>query len=131
MVKMTVQTRMDVKKVLRKKKRGNLDSLGKAGAYVRTVMSRTIGSNKKPRPPGRPMTSPTRRAKKSILFHASKETESVVIGPSHRIMGKSMHAHEFGRKHKGVQEPARPFAVPSLEKSQEKLSPFWRGSITE
>lgn len=129
MVEIKVRTRMDVQKVLRRSRRGGLDSLGRAGAYLRTVMKRTLGNRKNPRAPGQPASSPTGHARRSILFAVDKRSESVIVGPSYRRVGRAMYAHEFGRKHHGQKFPARPFAGPALQKALPALSPFWQGVI--
>jgi len=129
MISMTVRTRDEIPKVIRKAKRANIDSIGRAAAFTRGVMKRKLSKRKKPRPPGQPAASPTGRAKKSVLFAYDRRSDSAIIGPSHNIVGRSMHAHEFGTKHKGDRFPARPFAGPTIEDVSPKLSQFWRGSI--
>lgn len=130
MVTMTVKTRDEIPKLLRKAERENLDSLGKASVFIRKIMRKPMTKRKKPRPPGQPVASPKSRAKKSILFAVDKIDDSAVIGPAAHIVGKVMGAHEFGRPYKGQEVEARPFAGPALEKASPQLAPFWRGSIT-
>lgn len=125
-----VRTRLDVQKILRAKRRGNPDSLVRAGAYLRRVMRSTIGRTKKPRAAGKAMSSPTGSARRSILFGVDKRNDSVVVGPSVKLFGKAGQYHEFGRKRYGRKYPERPFAAPSLTKSKDKLDQFWSGSIT-
>lgn len=129
-VEIRVRTRSDVQKVLRRARRANLDSLYRAGAYLRTVMKRTLGRRKTPRAPGKPATSPKGYASKSILFAVDSRRESVIVGPSYRRVGRVMHAHEVGGKHHGQRFPARPFAGPSLDKARPALAPYWRGVIS-
>lgn len=129
MLDLQIRTRSEIPKVLRAQRRGNIDSLGRAGAYQRAVMQNTIGRGKKPRPAGQPATSPKGFARRSVLFYVDKVRDSVIIGPSYRIVGRVMHAHEKGSKHKGQKMPARPFAGPSVQKAAPKLSQFWRGSV--
>lgn len=131
MIAITIQTRDEIPGLIRKAKRGQIDSIGRASAYTRTVMKRTLGKRKKPRPEGEPATSRTGRARRSILFAVDAPDQSAIIGPAHRFVGRSMSAHEFGRSHKGDKMPARPFAGPSLEKATPKLAPFWRGAVTK
>ena len=129
MIYMKVTTRDEIPKVIRKAKRGQMESIWRASGYVRTVMRNTLGKKKTPRPPGQPATSRTGRARSSILFAADKRDQSSIIGPSYRMVGRSMQAHEFGIKYKGDKFAARPFAGPSIDKATPKLAPFWRGAV--
>lgn len=131
MIEVKIKTRDEIPKLMRKAKRANLDSLGKSGAYTRQVMKSKLTKRKKPRPPGQSVASPTKRARKSILFAVDKIDDSVVIGPSANLVGRVMSAHEFGTPYKGDKIKARPFAGPALEKATPKLAPFWRGSVSK
>lgn len=128
-VGLKIRTRLDVQRLLRAKKRSEITTLPRVGAYVRTTMKRKIGSRKSPRGPGSPMTSKTGRARRSILYAVLKARGSVIIGPSARFVGRSAAAHEHGKKYKGDHFKARPFATPTLESSIPKLGPLWRGSM--
>ena len=131
MVEMKVTTRLEVQKVLKIKSRRAYDTLGRAGAYTRAVMRNTIRSNKKARPGGKPMTSPTKLARSSIVFSVNEKDESVQIGPKYSILGRIGSVHEFGGMFRGRKYPARPFAAPTIPKVQPKLAEFWRGTVTE
>lgn len=129
MVSMKVKTRDDIPRVLRAAKRANIDSITRAAAYTRTVIKRKIGRRKSPRAKGQAMTSRTGRATKSIVFAADKQNQTAIIGPTHRVVGRSLSAHEHGGKFKGDKFDKRPFAQPGLEAATPKLDSFWRGSL--
>jgi len=131
-VQMKIKTRDDVKKVIRAKRRGEPKTLGRVGAITRGAMKRTLGRpTKKPRAPGRPMSSPTKRAKKGILFSVNERRGVVQIGPSIRMVGLSANAHEFGKNFKGNAYEARPFAKPTIEQMAPKAPRFWANSLKE
>ena len=129
MISITVKTRDDIPKAIRAARRGNIDSLGKAGAFTRGVMKRTIGRAKNPRPEGQPMASATGRARGAVLFAVEAERGRVLIGPTHKRAGQWAAAHEHGLKYKGQRFAARPFAAPTLPKVDHKIAEFWRGFI--
>lgn len=129
MVGMKVKTRDDIPRVLRAAKRAKIDSITRAAAYTRTVIKRKIGRRKSPRAKGQSMTSPTGRGTKSIVFAADRKSETAIIGPTHRVVGRSLSAHEHGGKYKGDKIAKRPFAEPGLEAAAPKLDDFWRGSL--
>jgi hypothetical protein len=130
MLDLQVRTRSEIPKVLRAAKRAKITSLGRAAAYTRGVMRNTLGRRKTPRPPGQPAASPTNKARRSVLFYYDRVKEVAIIGPSYRMVGRVMYAHEKGKRYKGDKFPARPFGEPTIRKAAPKLSEFWRGSVT-
>jgi hypothetical protein len=132
MITMTVQTRMDVKKVMRKAKSANIDSLGRAGAYIMTTARRSIrkqGKRVKSNPPGKPPRTKAKRLPRGIRFKVEKAKERVIVGPTHSSVGRSGAAHEHGIKHKGDAFAERPFMGPALKITTPKLPANWSGSI--
>ena len=131
MAKPKTRTKFDAKKIRAMVKRGNIDSLGRAGALLRTVARRTIrkkGVKNLPSKPGQPPKT-TGPLKKSILFEVEKDKSAVVIGPSSDIVGNVAKAHEFGGEFRGIRYPARPFMGPALIKVTPQLPRLWAKSI--
>ena len=134
MVKMKVETRLDVKKIMRKAERGNIDSLYKAAGYVRKTarsMIKRRGKGKKTQhsAPGKPPRTKNGRLKRSMRFAVEAKKQRAIIGPTYEGMGGSAAAHEFGGTHKGDRFPARPFMGPTNQITADKLPEKWRGSI--
>lgn len=143
-----VTTNFERRAVRNAVKKANFTSLGKAGAFVRQVMRRSIrkrGVGGKPSAPGQPpkSTGPLREA---ILFELSPQKDDVSIGPSFGGFGKLGRVHEDGLRVPGKQffktpdgrsksrrvvrdYPERPFAEPALKKSQPRLQKFWANSV--
>lgn len=126
-----VKTKFDPAKIRAAVKRGNIDSLGRAGALVRTVARRSLrrrGVKKLPSRPGQPPKT-TGPLKRSILFEVEKDKSAVVIGPSSDIVDDVGTAHEFGGQFRGVQFPKRPFMGPALIKVTPQLPRLWAKSV--
>jgi hypothetical protein len=67
-----------------------------AGAYIRGIAQRLLGSKKKkPNQPGLPPRSPTKRLKNAVLFQVEGKA-GVVIGPRRSVIAAIGHTHEFG-----------------------------------
>ena len=124
-----VTSRMDVQKILRRSKRGQINSLGRASALVRTIASRSIRSSKKSAPEGRPPHTQTKRLRRGIVFAVEKSKGRSVIGPSHDFVGQSGMAHEFGGKYRNEKYPKRPFMHPALQKATPQLPRHWAGML--
>lgn len=145
-VKVTTDFR---RRALRKAgKDANFNSLGRAGAFIRQIMRRSIRRRKRggdPSLPGKPPKSegPLRDA---ILFEVSQQKDDVAIGPTFGGFGKLGAIHEEGGSEmakvftkspdgritsKTVRKeyPARPFAAPALEKARPRLQRFWANSV--
>lgn len=125
MIKMKAHTNFDIAKVQKIRDREDYRTLGRAGAFVRSVMRRKVGRRKTPRPAGQPMASPSGLARSSIVFSVDRKSRSVVIGPLKRMFGGLGQLHEFGGVYKGRRYPARPYSQPSLEQAQPKIDEFW------
>jgi len=126
-----VRIRFDKKAIEKAVKRSNIDSLGRAGALVRTIARRSIrrkGVQNKPSKPGNPpkTTGPLRR---SILFEVAKDKQDVIVGPSSDFVDNVGKAHEFGGKFRKEKFPKRPFMGPALEKASPRLPKLWAKSI--
>jgi len=127
-----VTTRSDVKKVIRKIRRENPRTLGHAGGYIRKVAYRSIRPRKdrtKHSPKGSPPYTHTKRLPKSILYFVDKRRDSVIIGPSHRLIGIAGAEHEHGADWRKPMPDKRPFMQPALEKTAPKLPRQWQGFL--
>lgn len=129
-------------------KDANFTSLGRAGAFIRQVMRRSIrrrATGGKPSLPGQPPKSegPLRDA---IRFEISPQKDDVAIGPTFGGFGKLGFIHEHGGSEIGKvfertpdgriksrkvrkKYPARPFALPALEKARPRLPRLWANSV--
>ena len=129
------------RKALQKvQKEATFNSLGRAGAYIRTVMRNSIkrrGRGGKPSQAGKPPKS-TGPLKDAILFELSPQKDDVAVGPTFGGFGKLGRVHEEGGTFKGLnfegditlkRYPKRPFAAPALQKSLPRISSFWKSSI--
>lgn len=125
-----VNTRLDVQKILRKSRRGQINSLNRGAALVRTIASRSIRVNrKKPSAAGSPPHTQTKRLKRGIVFAVEKGRGRAVIGPSHDFVGPSGMAHEFGGRYGKERYPKRPFMQPALTKAAPQLPKHWAGIL--
>jgi hypothetical protein len=129
MVKLKVKTRDQTKKVLSKAKKGNIKSLGHAGAAVRLTARRRIRRSKKPAAEGSPPHTRRGQLKRAIAYAVEKDKGRVVIGPKQEIVGTSGKAHEFGGRYRDEQYEQRPFMGPALEKVQDRLPALWANSV--
>lgn len=136
-------------------KDANFTSLGRAGAFTRQVMRRSIRRRKKggkPSAPGKPPKT-TGPLKNAILWEMSQQKDDVAIGPTFGAFGTVGELHERGgtdnapvvKKVRGARGrftgerkitgfvtrryPKRPFAVPALEKARPRLPKLWANSV--
>ena len=130
MIRFRVKTVFRTQLLERKVKKGNIKSLGRAGATIRLIARRSIRRRKKASAPGKPPhTRGKALLKKAILFAVERQREKVIIGPDFRVVGPAGRAHEFGGRFRGEQIPARPFMGPALTKTKDKLPKMWAGSV--
>ena len=129
MFEMKVQTRMDVKKLLRKARRANIESLDHAGGAIRLTARRSIRKSPNPSAPGRPPHTRRGLLRKSILYAVDKARQMVVIGPAYGVVGRSATAHEFGGRYRRQHYQKRRFMGPALEKTRNRLPRYWAASI--
>ena len=129
MVGLTIRTRNDVPKVLRKLRRANIESLGHAGASLRLIARRSIRRSSKPAAPGRPPHTRRGRLRRAILYAVEAQDQRVVIGPAHAMVGPSAMAHEFGGRFRKSRYDRRPFMGPALAKIKDRLPRMWAGSV--
>ena len=132
MIGAKAKTKFDTKKVAGAARKGNITSLGHAGAAIRLVARRSIKSSDKPSAPGSPPhTRKRKRLKNAIKYAVAKDRQSVVIGPDVEVAGTSGKAHEFGGHYKREQYDKRPFMGPALEAIKPRLPAMWAGSVKE
>ncbi|MBE7466813.1 MAG: hypothetical protein HS116_25360 [Planctomycetes bacterium] len=103
MATVRVKARVDRPKVTRKAKAASIQSLGRAGAYLRGIARRSIKVSPVASEPGKPPRSRQGRLKNAIVFAVEKDKTRVVIGPAASDVGKIGRTHEFG----GTESPKK------------------------
>lgn len=129
MVTANVRAKFDKKKVTGGARKGNITSLGHAGAAVRLTARRSIRKSRAASAPGTPPNTRRGRIKNAIKYAVLPDKQSVVIGPDAEIAGTSAKAHEFGGRYRRERYEKRPFMGPALEKNKSRLPEMWAGSI--
>lgn len=129
MVKTKAKTKFDPRKLKAAAKRGNITSLGHAGAAIRLAARRSIKKSKKPSPPGAPPHTRKGRVRNAIKYAVVAAAQSVVIGPDHAVAADSGAAHEFGGRYRQENYDKRPFMGPALQKIKDRLPTLWAGSV--
>jgi hypothetical protein len=110
-------------------KRANITNLGHAAAVIRLQARRSIRKAKGPSTSGTPPHTRKGRLRNAIKYAVSKSPPSAVIGPDAAVAGTSGKAHEFGGKYKRQQYDRRPFMLPALEKTRNRLPSTWANSV--
>ena len=132
-------------KVLAKASAGARRALMKQGAYLRTVAKRSISTKPKPSRPGHPPRSVTGLLRDFLIFRFDQSAQSIVVGPAFLSGSKvkptipeiletggvemSMVRRGRGYQRRPVAIAPRPYMAPALERSQQKLSQFWKDSL--
>jgi len=129
MIGMNAKIRFNTPRVRKAVNRGNVRSLGHAGARIRLRAKGSIRKRKGPSARGKPPHTHRKRLPRAILYKVEPERESAVIGPTYTKAGRWAEAHEKGRRYKGHLFPARPFMGPALEKERASLPKLWAGSV--
>jgi hypothetical protein len=129
MVGAKVRTTFDGKKLRNAVAKGNITSLGHAGAAIRLQARRSIKKAKGASSPGSPPHTRKGRLRNAIKYAVTGGKQSVVIGPDAEVAGTSGTAHEFGGAYKRERYTKRPFMGPALEQVQDRLPPMWEGSV--
>lgn len=117
---MTLAEVVDIKitwtpeRVERAAQAASINSLGKAGAYIRGIAAKSIGKSDEASAPGDPPHSRKGQLKKSILFKVDTGGASVVVGPTRTGIGLIGNTHEFG----GIEGPKK---LPVLRAANWKL----------
>jgi hypothetical protein len=124
-----VKTQFDADKVVKAVRKGSIVSLGHAGAAIRLTARRSIRKSAKPSPAGTPPHTRKGRIRNAIKYAVIAAAQSVLIGPDVEVAGTSGKAHEFGGRYKREMYDRRAFMGPALEKTKDRLSPLWAGSI--
>lgn len=102
---------------------------GHAAALIRRDARESIIPDPlgKSAPAGRPVSTRKGQVKRAIVFAADKY--GAVIGPTARLVGRSMSAHETGGRYKGTEFPARPTMVPAMMRQAPRFAGLFQGSI--
>jgi len=129
MIGVTVRTRSDIPKVIRKARKANIVNLAHAGAAIRLTARRSIRKSKKSSPAGSPPHTRQGLMRRAILYGVEKEKQRVTIGPAYSKAGPSAMAHEHGGRFRGRRYKKRAFMGPALKKMKSKLPRKWAGSI--
>jgi len=129
MIGITVKTKSETKKVIKKAKDANIKSLSHAGGALRKIAMRSFQKKAGASPPGSPPHTHTKRLPKAILYAVDKRRQLVIVGPAVHLAGQVGKAHEFGGYYMGSYYPRRPFMRPALEKIRDKLPRFWLASV--
>lgn len=124
---LTVDTFID--ELVIAEERARIENFGHAAAAIRkdaiaSIMPDPLGKSS---PPGKPVATRRGQVKRAILYSADKF--GAVIGPTARVVGTSMSAHEFGGDYKGERYPKRATMGPALERQTDRFAGSWRGSI--
>lgn len=120
---------IDRRRIKRAVDRSTFRNLGHAGGAIRLTARRSIRRGKKPSPPGSAPRTRRGQLKRAVVYAVRKDKQSVVVGPTHEIVGPSAMAHEFGGKFRGEQYDRRPLMGPALEKNLDRLPKLWAGSV--
>lgn len=146
---MTVKANLDgmrrfTERVVRRAERAREKVLKKSGAYVRQVAKNSLRSvppkDKRYSKPGEAPFSRLGHLKHMILFAYDHRTKSVVVGPALiRSSSQVPRILERGgtetvlmgkeRKPTSVRYQARPYMVPAVMKSLDKIKEHWRDQI--
>jgi phage gpG-like protein len=121
--------KFDRRKIERAMRDNSIRSLGHGGAAIRLAARRSIRRSKKSSRVGTPPHTRFGQLKRSLRYSVEKARQSVLIGPTYSVVGRSAAAHEFGgRYHKQIY-PKRPLMGPALNKIAPRLPKLWAGSI--
>jgi len=119
-------------------------SLYMQAGYIRKAARNSMKAGKrgKPSAPGQPPHAITRLLKDFLFFSWDPGTKSMVIGPAAfkssntpRVLeeGGTSDRTTYRRGNQWVngtvQVKARPYMLPAMQRSQEKLSEFWSKSV--
>jgi hypothetical protein len=129
MIATKAKTSFDAKKVRDAARKGNITSLGHAGAALRLQARHAIRKGKKPSPAGTPPHTRKGRLRNSIKYAVTASKQSAVIGPDYAVAADAGMAHEFGGKFRREKYDRRPFMAPALESVKDRLPSFWAGSV--
>ncbi len=142
--KIKVKVSFDVKKIRKKVRQGNTESLFRAGFFVRREARKKLlkhkkklvvkvidGKERKVRQPSEPGSPPrtTGALRDAIKFEVAKQKDDVIIGPDSGNVSNVGKAHEFGGSFRGQNYPKRAFMGPALDKVRSRLPRLWSQSI--
>ena len=112
--------------------KGAYNSFFHAAGSIRKAARKSIRGRRKPGPPGGAVRTRLGkgggRARRAILFKASKE--GAVIGFAASKIDQAMQVHEHGGVRGGVRFPARPTMLPALERNLARFHREWAGAIS-
>ena len=110
-------------------RRGGVQSLRQAGAYVRKAARHAVKKSSRASAAGTPPHTRRGLLRNSILFGVEKHRMAVVIGPAYEFVGISMTAHEFGGMYRRRRYPKRALMGPTLQKTAPNISKMWADSV--
>lgn len=129
MIRMSVATRDETKRVLAKAKAATFKNLGHAGAAIRLVARRSIRRRQSASRPGTPPSTRRGQLKRAIAYAVEPRDQLVVVGPDYEVVGDAGRAHEFGGRFRRERYEKRPFMGPALEKVRDRLPKLWEASV--
>ncbi len=129
MFSLTVKTEDTTKRVADAAQKANFKNLGHAAASLRKDAVASIQRSKGPSQPGQPVHTRKGLARRALLYAMSADKSSAVVGFSSSVIGRAMHAHEFGGEFRGQDYPERPVMTPALERAITRLAGEWKGTI--
>jgi hypothetical protein len=119
-----VQLRLErIRRAADKAQAGYLRSVG----YLVSLLAkkRIVRSSVKA-PPGQPPTTRRGLLRRAIRYAVAPDRQSVVIGPTHVLVGTAGQPHEHGGWYKGERYPPRPFMGPALEEASPLIGPLYK-----
>jgi hypothetical protein len=101
-----------------------------AAARIRKDAAASIERAEGPSLPGQPPHT-HRRVFLRRAWRFAADKEGAVIGPRASIVGQAGAIHEFGGTFRGQEFPARPTALPALERNVNRFATDGEGTIGE
>jgi phage gpG-like protein len=96
MIRLTVRTQFDKRKLKKKAETATFTSIREAGGAIRKTASRSIRKRKKASKPGSPPNTQTGMLRRVIRYEVTSNKTEVIIGPVNEIAGRLWNLHEFG-----------------------------------
>ena len=96
MIRLTVLTQFDKRKLKKKVETATFTSISEAGGAIRKTASRSIRKRKNPSKPGSPPNTQTGMLRRVIRYEVTNNKTEVIIGPVNEIAGRLWNLHEFG-----------------------------------
>lgn len=119
-----IQLRLD--RIQRAVDKARAGSLYAVGYLISTIAKGKISRSRDRSPPGQPPATRRGLLRRAIRYAVSDDKRSVVVGPTHQMVGTAGKAHEFGGRYKRQRYPKRPFMGPALQEALPKIGPTYK-----